>query len=360
MMQVTLDTSGAMAPAAVTDPITRNAYTPYGAVRGADNLTIDHGWLNKIADTDTGLTYLGARYYDPLTSRFISPDPLMNPMDPRTLDAYMYANNNPGAFSDPTGLYAPGDEAMCGHYGCVGGMWSVKTVKAGSYAYAPARDSGGTGTAGGPGGGKAKPKEKFPALHWPSLGDAKAYDMTDRDYGMAQLASLWQMNGDWNHWNDRNTEKVEAGALGLGYDTGGHTYVGGPICGIYAVCIAGVDEVGPGENTMTFGRVILSEREALTPYLQLHEFGHVVDFMHVGSDKFYRDYGNGAIAGWFKGDAHDRNWMEETADRRRDAALPFYEALGVNPNKATTERILMPPEVQEIFSVTSYGEKSVG
>jgi RHS repeat-associated protein len=104
MMQVTLDASGAMAPAAVTDPITRNAYTPYGAVRGADNLTIDHGWLNKIADTDTGLTYLGARYYDPLVSRFVSPDPLMNPMDPRTLDAFMYANNNPVLFSDPTGL----------------------------------------------------------------------------------------------------------------------------------------------------------------------------------------------------------------------------------------------------------------
>jgi len=104
MMQVTLDASGAMLPASVTDPISRNAYTPYGAVRGVDNLSIDHGWLNKIADTDTGLTYLGARYYDPLTSRFISPDPLMNPMDPRTLDAFMYANNNPVLFSDPTGL----------------------------------------------------------------------------------------------------------------------------------------------------------------------------------------------------------------------------------------------------------------
>jgi len=117
-MQVTLDASGAMLPASVTDPVFRNAYTPYGAVRGADNLTISMGWLNKIADTDTGLTYLGARYYDPLTSRFISPDPLMNPMNPKTLDAFMYANNNPVSFSDPTGLtpYYQGNTKVLDEY----------------------------------------------------------------------------------------------------------------------------------------------------------------------------------------------------------------------------------------------------
>jgi RHS repeat-associated protein len=110
MMQVTLDASGAMAPAEVTDPVSRNAYTPYGAVRGAgtaaenNKFGISHGWLNKIADKDTGLTYLGARYYDPLTSRFISPDPLLNLVDPNALDAFGYAGGNPVAFTDPTGL----------------------------------------------------------------------------------------------------------------------------------------------------------------------------------------------------------------------------------------------------------------
>jgi RHS repeat-associated protein len=158
MMQVTLDaTTGAMAPAEVTDPITRNAYTPYGAVRGADNLTISKGWLNRIADGDTGLTYLGARYYDPLTSRFISPDPLMNPKDPRTLDAYIYANNNPISYSDPTGLYADEDEEMCGHYGCVGPTDAPNTVGAGLYGYGTPPPGGGTGSPGGPGGAVASP-----------------------------------------------------------------------------------------------------------------------------------------------------------------------------------------------------------
>jgi RHS repeat-associated protein len=109
-MQATLDAAtGAMAPALVTDPITRNAYTPYGAVRGADNFTISKGWLNQVSDeASTGLTYLNARYYDSGTSRFVSPDPLMNPMDPKTLDAFRYADNNPVSFTDATGLCAAG------------------------------------------------------------------------------------------------------------------------------------------------------------------------------------------------------------------------------------------------------------
>src|SRR5690606_17257507 len=41
---------------------------------------------------------------DPATARFISPDPLMNPTDPRTLDPYRYADNNPVVFTDPGGL----------------------------------------------------------------------------------------------------------------------------------------------------------------------------------------------------------------------------------------------------------------
>lgn len=41
---------------------------PFGTVRGAnllqDEFELSHGWLNQVADTDTGLTYLNARYYD--------------------------------------------------------------------------------------------------------------------------------------------------------------------------------------------------------------------------------------------------------------------------------------------------------
>jgi len=93
--QVTVDGSGQVA---------RNAYTPYGVKRAGSNVASAHGWLNQIADADTGLTYLNARYYDPALGRFLSPDPLMNPGDPRTLDPYRYADNNPVVYMDSAGL----------------------------------------------------------------------------------------------------------------------------------------------------------------------------------------------------------------------------------------------------------------
>jgi len=88
------------------DGVERAAYTPYGAKRGVGDLAIDRGWLGQVEDTDTGLTYLNARYYDPELLRFLSPDPLMDPGDPRTLDAYRYGENNPVAFTDASGLFA--------------------------------------------------------------------------------------------------------------------------------------------------------------------------------------------------------------------------------------------------------------
>ena len=153
MMSDARDVNGDPDPASAV--ITRNAYTPYGAKRSINtdtsnddpavtmdaSLDLERGWLSQIADEDptaggTGLTYLNARYYDPVASRFISPDPLMNPSDPKTLDPYRYAENNPVFYSDATGLASncaglSGDaltycgssssgasDSVCGLYGC--------------------------------------------------------------------------------------------------------------------------------------------------------------------------------------------------------------------------------------------------
>ncbi len=106
MMPVPVDASGVMQPACVADAeaAVRTAYTPYGELRGVGNAEIDRGWLGQVEDAGTGLTYLNARYCDPVLQRFLSPDPLMDPGDPRTLDAYRYAENNPVAYMDPSGL----------------------------------------------------------------------------------------------------------------------------------------------------------------------------------------------------------------------------------------------------------------
>jgi len=61
-----------------------------------------------------GLYYYGARYYEPATSRWISPDPagfgLINPnrVGYSVIEAtnwYSYTNNNPVKYVDPTGMW---------------------------------------------------------------------------------------------------------------------------------------------------------------------------------------------------------------------------------------------------------------
>jgi|GEM_PF-774730 len=51
----------------------------------------------------TGLIHVGAREYDPDLNRFVSVDPVQNFDDPLSWNAYIYSNNSPVTFSDPTG-----------------------------------------------------------------------------------------------------------------------------------------------------------------------------------------------------------------------------------------------------------------
>lgn len=78
-----------------------------------------HRFTGKYLDDATGLYYFGARYYDPALGRFATPDPLYmaDPerctTNPIGCNLFAYANNNPMAFVDPTGLdgVVAGDEA---------------------------------------------------------------------------------------------------------------------------------------------------------------------------------------------------------------------------------------------------------
>jgi len=57
-----------------------------------------HGFTGKEFDFDLELNYFPARYYDPLTSRFITLDPTMDGDN-----WFIYSRNNPLKFTDPTG-----------------------------------------------------------------------------------------------------------------------------------------------------------------------------------------------------------------------------------------------------------------
>jgi RHS repeat-associated protein len=55
-------------------------------------------------DSDLGLYYLRARYYNPLTGRFMSRDPLDGQAaDPKALHKYLYADGDPTDLVDPSG-----------------------------------------------------------------------------------------------------------------------------------------------------------------------------------------------------------------------------------------------------------------
>ncbi|HEX3963173.1 MAG TPA: RHS repeat-associated core domain-containing protein [Trebonia sp.] len=97
-------------------------FTPYGAPRGTTVTWIDNrGYLNKPADPDTGLTYIGARAYDTVTAQFISPDPILKPSDPQDLNPYDYAEDNPETNSDPTGDMVYEDGGGCNGSACYDG-----------------------------------------------------------------------------------------------------------------------------------------------------------------------------------------------------------------------------------------------
>ncbi|GAA1957347.1 RHS repeat-associated core domain-containing protein [Catenulispora subtropica] len=79
--------------------------TPFGEARGGSTSWVDNrGFLNKPADTSTGLTEIGARQYDPTVGRFISLDPVFEQKQSQQVNGYTYAGENPVGASDPTGL----------------------------------------------------------------------------------------------------------------------------------------------------------------------------------------------------------------------------------------------------------------
>ena len=65
-----------------------------------------YGFAGEPVDPSTGLTYLRARYYDPITGRFTARDNLVQG-GPGTqgFDRYTYANNNPVNWTDPSGQF---------------------------------------------------------------------------------------------------------------------------------------------------------------------------------------------------------------------------------------------------------------
>jgi len=85
---------------AITD---RMHYQPFG--ESIEPPKDDVGYTGHKFDTDLGLSYMQARYYDPVIGRFYSNDPV-GFKGVHSFNRYTYANNNPYKYIDPDGREA--------------------------------------------------------------------------------------------------------------------------------------------------------------------------------------------------------------------------------------------------------------
>jgi RHS repeat-associated protein len=92
-------------------------YFPFGTERavGSQQGTYDfdagfpdvfYSFTDQEVDDDIGFYNYGARLYDPILGRFISPDRLVQaPENPQSLNRYSYCLNNPLIYTDPSGEF---------------------------------------------------------------------------------------------------------------------------------------------------------------------------------------------------------------------------------------------------------------
>ena len=82
-------------------------YYPFGGTRlNQGSVNVKHKYTGQEEDSETGLYFYNARYYDPQLARFISADSIVQePDDPQSFNRYSYTRNNPLIYTDPTGNF---------------------------------------------------------------------------------------------------------------------------------------------------------------------------------------------------------------------------------------------------------------
>jgi RHS repeat-associated protein len=103
-------------------PVNTYSYDEWGNITSqTEGIQNSFKYAGEIYDTETGLYYLRARYYDPSIGRFLNEDTVEGQIDnPLSQNLYTYVHNNPLIYNDPTGHYA---EAGTGGVG--GSEWYV-------------------------------------------------------------------------------------------------------------------------------------------------------------------------------------------------------------------------------------------
>lgn len=146
---------------AAGETVSESRYRAYGERSDVQTATIreSKGWIGERDDPEVGLTYLNARYYDPVIARFIQPD-WWDPTDPAVgTNRYAYGLNNPILQKDPSGhaIAHDGDidsstglsRGEMGGRGIGGeaGQWGLVSSQIPANAFGMANDASTTSTA---------------------------------------------------------------------------------------------------------------------------------------------------------------------------------------------------------------------
>ncbi len=77
---------------------------PYGeSVESSGTTPNPWRFAGEYLDEETGYYKIGERYYDPRLGRWTQADPIHQPADPRNVNAYLYAGQDPVNLADPSG-----------------------------------------------------------------------------------------------------------------------------------------------------------------------------------------------------------------------------------------------------------------
>jgi RHS repeat-associated protein len=119
------------AVSATTMVVTHRRQDPFGNDRGSNRpwTASQRGYHTGVEDPN-GLVSMGARFYDPVTGRFVSRDPILVFEDLQQINGYSYASNSPVMSSDPSGLRE--EQCSTGAY-CSDGRDTGVNCAAGGY-----------------------------------------------------------------------------------------------------------------------------------------------------------------------------------------------------------------------------------
>lgn len=262
-------------------------YHPWGNLRGTTTPTVptDTGYTGQTLDTTTGLMHYNARYYDPTTARFVSPDTIVpNPYNPQDLNRYTYVTNNPLTFSDPTGhcWWQPGS----GNAPCPGGQFVSSFGQMAAEVRQITTD----------------------AAEAARIDRAVTFGVYVLDTAKRRADNPMQTVWDFVSGTIALEELSAAEAVLL---RGGELKRDGGYCGIEAVCITGV---ATPEAAITLGHSIIFEASPTQP-LVAHEMQHVYDIEVLGGLGFYGSYL--LQSAWQRvsgsGDGYKDLWAEQRA-----------------------------------------------